>query len=948
MATGPTRPLGSYRRIRRRWLLWLVLALAALALVFGAVSGFYIDVLWFREVGYSTVFWTRFWSRILLALVFGLAFFILLYANLLLARRLRPRYRAFSPEEEAIDRYREAFEPYARWALPVLALVFAVFAAAGVAGQWESFQLWRVSGDISFGQVDPRFGRDVSFYLLSLPFQEFVQGWLFASLIVITLITAVAHYLWGGIRLRSATERFTPQVKAHLSVLAGLVVLVHAWGYRLGQFDLLVSPRGVVTGASYTDVHAQLPALRILVIIALLCAALLIVNIFRRGWALPIVAIGLLVLTSIVAGALVPAFVQRFQVAPQELQRERPYIEDNIEFTRMAYGLDRVETRTFPAEPTVTTDEVDAAQDTIENIRLWNPDIIKASFQQLQRIQPYYEFHDVDVDRYEVEGARRVVMISPREVRQSGIPAGGRTWQNEHLFYTHGYGVVASRVDETTTEGAPSFIASDIPPTGSLALEMDRPQLYFQEDTDIQYAVVGTRTQELDFPEGEGGGQALTRYDGEGGIEVGGFLRRLAFAWRYRDVNLLISGLVTPESRVLINTDLPTRVQKIAPFLSYDHDPYSALVDGRLVWIWDAYTTSDRFPYSERQNLGALAGPGSGLPPSGNYVRNSVKVVVDAFDGTTTFYQIDQADPIIRAWSRIFPGLLTPASEASSELREHFRYPEDLFRVQANLYANYHVTDPTQFYSKGDFWSVPRVPLDPERTPISLEPYYVLLPLAEDGESRFVLIQPFTPLNRPNMVSWMAADSDPEEYGQLTSFTFGGRNVRGPGQAAVLMHQDPEVSRETSLLDQRGSNVIYGDLLAIPIGQSFLYVQPLYLQSQQAQEAIPEMKRVVVANGEEVGFAPTLEEAVALSLGEAVAPTEPTEPGAPTEPGVPGDVAALLAEAEQHFDRAEAALAAGDLATYEAEIEEAQRLVAQAAELAGAAGRGAPTTEPGS
>ena len=933
-----TRPLNAYRRIRRRWLLWLILALAALAIVFGAVSGFYIDVLWFREVGYSTVFWTRFWSRLLLALVFGLAFFVLLYANLLLVRRLRPRYRVFSPEEEAVDRYREAFEPFARWALPALSLVFAVFAAAGVAGQWESFQLWRASGDISFGQVDPLFGRDVSFYLLSLPFQEFVQGWLFASLIVITLVTAAAHYLWGGIRLRSPTERFTPQVKAHLSVLAGLVVLVHAWGYRLGQFDLLVSPRGTVTGASYTDINAQLPALRILVIIALLCSVLLIVNIFRRGWALPIVAIGLLVLTSIVAGALVPAFVQRFQVAPQELQRERPYIEDNIEFTRMAYGLDRVQTRPFPAAATVRAEEVETAQSTVENIRLWNPDIIKASFQQLQRIQPYYEFHDVDVDRYEVDGARRVVMISPREVRQSGIPAGGRTWQNEHLFYTHGFGVVASRVDETTTEGAPSFVASDIPTTGSLAPELERPQLYFQEDADVAYTLVGAQSQELDFPQGEGGGQALTRYDGEGGIEVGGFFRRLAFAWRYRDVNLLISGLITPESRMLINTDLPTRVEKIAPFLSYDHDPYSAIVDGRLVWIWDAYTTTDRFPYSERQNLAALAGAGSGLPTSANYVRNSVKVVVDAFDGTTTFYQIDQADPIIRAWSRVFPDLLTPLSEASPELRAHFRYPEDLFRVQASLYANYHVTDPTQFYSKGDFWSIPQVPIDPEDPPVPLEPYYVLLPLDEGGDSRFLLIQPFTPLNRPNMVSWMAADSDPETYGQLTSFTFGGRNVRGPGQAAVLMHQDPEVSRETSLLDQRGSNVIYGDLLAVPIGESFLYVQPLYLQSQQVEEAIPEMKRVVVANGEEVGFASTLEEAVALSIGEDVEPTEPTEPGQPPEPGVPDDVAALLAEAEEHFERAEAALAEGDLATYETEIEEAQRLVAQAAELAATPG----------
>jgi uncharacterized protein len=931
--------MDAYRRIRRRWLLWLILALGALVLLFGAVSGFYIDILWFREVGFSDVFWTRFWSRFLLAVLFGLAFFILLYTNLLLARRLRPRYRVFSPEEEAIERYRQVFEPYARWALPLLALIFAVFAATGVAGQWESFQLWRASGDVALGVADPIFGRDVSFYMLSLPFQQFVQGWLFASLIVITLVTAAAHYLWGGIRIRSTTDRFTPQVKAHLSVLAGLAVLVHAWGYRLGQFDLLVSPRGTVTGASYTDVHAELPALRVLVVIAILCAVLLVVNIFRRGWALPVLAIGLLVLTSIVAGTVVPAFVQRFQVAPQELQRERPFIEDNIRFTRMAYGLNDVNTLPFPAEATVTGEDAAAAQGTIENIRLWNPDIIKSSYQQLQRIQPYYEFQDVDVDRYEVDGVRRVVMISPREIAQAGIPEGGRTWQNEHLFYTHGYGVVASRVDETTTEGAPSFISSDIPPTGSLVPEGGEPGLYFQEAADVPYVVVRTESQELDYPQGESGDQVLTEYEGTGGIEVGGIFRRLAFAWRYRDVNLLLSDLIQADSRMIINSDLPTRVQRIAPFLSYDHDPYAALVDGRVVWIWDAYTTSDRFPYGEISDMAAVAGEGSGLPNLANYVRNSVKVVVDAYDGTTTFYRVDESDPMIEAWSRVFPDLFTPLEEASPELREHFRYPEDLFRVQANVYANYHVTDPTQFYSKGDFWTVPVVPLDPDQEPVTLEPYYVLLPLEEGGESHFVLFTPFTPLNRPNMVSWMAADSDPEGYGRLVSFTFGGRNVRGPGQAAVLMHQDPEVSREVSLLDQRGSNVIYGDLLAIPIGPSFLYVQPLYLQSEQAAQAIPELKRVVVANGEDVTMETTLEEAVAAAVG-GVAPTEPTEPGQPTEPTEPGEpqvpseVAALLAEAEQHFELAEAALAEGDLATYEAEIEEAQRLVAEAAALA--------------
>jgi uncharacterized membrane protein (UPF0182 family) len=941
------------RASRRRLLLWLALAVAAVAVIFGAISGFYIDILWFREVGLSSVFWTRFWSRLVLAVIFGAAFFLLMYVNLLIVRRLRPRYRVFSPEEEIIERYRTAFEPYARWVLPGASILFAAFAAAGVASQWESYQLWRVSGDVSFGTADPIFGRDVAFYLLSLPFQRFVEGWLFTSLVVITLVTAAAHYLWGGIRLRSATERFSPQVKAHLSVLLGLIVLVRAWGYRLGQFDLLTSERGVVTGASYTDVNAHLPALRLLVVIAIVCAVLFLVNIRFRGWALPALGIGLLALASVVVGAIYPAFVQRFRVAPQELQRERPYIEDNIELTRVAYGIDAVGMQEFPAAPTFSAEEVEAAPDTIENIRLWNPDVIKQSYLQLQRLRPFYEFEDVDVDRYVVDGARRTVMIAPREIDQLGIPGGGATWQNQHLFYTHGYGVTASRVDEVTAEGAPSFIVSDIPPTGPLAAEIQEPRVYFEEDSEVPYVAVGTQAQEFDFPLGQEGGQELTRYGGRGGIQVGGFLRRLAFAWRYRDVNLLISGLIDEDSRMLINLDLPTRVSKIAPFLQYDQDAYAAVVDGRVVWIWDAYTTSDRFPYSELSDMstltaqvtstGAVVGNDQ-LPASANYIRNSVKVAVDAYDGTTTFYAVDEQDPIIRAWGRVFPDLFTPVSEAPLTLQEHFRYPEDLFRIQTDTYANYHVTDPVQFYAKGDFWSIPQVSIDPTVGSVPLEPYYLLLPLPGEEEARFILFTPFTPANRPNMVAWMAANSDPEGYGDLTSFQFGGRNVIGPGQAAVLMHQDPDVSRETSLLDQRGSNVIYGDLLVIPVGQGFVYVQPLYLESEQSGQGIPEMKRVIVVNGQDVLMRNTLDEALAAAVGVAPPTEEPTEPGEPTEPA--GDVAALLADAQQHFEAAEAALQAGDLATYEAEIDQARELVQQAAELSGAPPEVSPEPSP--
>jgi uncharacterized membrane protein (UPF0182 family) len=470
--------------------------------------------------------------------------------------------------------------------------------------------------------------------------------------------------------------------------------------------------------------------------------------------------------------------------------------------------------------------------------------------------------------------------------------------------------------------------------------------LYIQEEADEDFLVVGTDAQEFDFPRGEEGGQSLTRYDGDAGIQAGGFFRRLAFAWRYRDVNLLISGLIDEDSRIIINNDIRERIRKVAPFLSFDHDPYFAVVDGRPTWIWDAYTTSGSFPYSEHQEFTGVP-DNPDLPREANYIRNSVKVVVDAYDGTTSFYIVDEEDPIIEAWSRVFPDLFTPGAEAPTGLRDHFRYPEDLFIVQTEMYANYHVTDPVQFYSKGDFWTVPTISIDPTEELERLVPYYQLVPLPGEDEQRFQLFLPFTPQDRPNMVSWMAVGSDPEDFGNLVSFEFGGANVKGPGQAAVVMHADPDVSRETSLLDQRGSNVIYGDLLVIPIGQSFVYVQPLYLESEQEGQSIPEMKRVIVLNGENVVMEETLGEAIAESVGVVTEPEDPVEepePGDPEPP--PADVASLLLEAQEHFANAEAALTEGDLGTFQAETEAGTALVAQACELTPGCSIGEATPPP--
>ncbi|MFB3737558.1 MAG: UPF0182 family protein, partial [Candidatus Velamenicoccus archaeovorus] len=864
--------------VRRRWPIVVVVVLAALIIGFTALSGFFVDLLWFREVGFTQVFWTILRTKIALGLIFGAAFFVLLYANLLIVRAVTPRYRALTPEQEIIERYRMAFEPYAWWLLPLISLVIAFFVAIGVTTQWRTFLEWRNSSGVTFGTRDPLFGRDAAFYVFTLPWFEFVQGWLFSSLVGVTFITAVAHYLWGGIRPQAPVfgEKVTPQVKAHLSVLLGLIILAKAWGYYLGTFDLLGSLRGVVAGASYTDVNAQLPALRILTFIAIACAVLFLVNIRMRGWALPVIALGLLALVSITAGAAYPAFVQQFRVKPQELQRERPYIEDNIAATRTAFGLDAIQTQARPYAPSVNQQDVKDNETTIQNIRVWRPDVLKENLQSLQRIRQYYEFQDVDVDRYVVDGQRRVVMVSAREVAQNQIPGGGGTWQNQHLFYTHGFGGVATQVNTATSQGAPQFTLRDIPPVGQPELVGNGQRIYYGELSQVPFVVVNTGTPELDYQgtPSDDSQQVPFRYDGEGGIPLGGIFKRALFAWRYRDVNLLISGLIQGDSRIMIYRDIRERIPKAAPFLRYDGDPYAAIVGGRLVWIQDAYTTTDMYPYSQPIDMATATpmGPGQspGLTGTANYIRNSVKVVVDAYDGTMTYYVTDPTDPIIQVWQNTFPDLFTPVSEASPELREHFRYPENLFQVQAAQYVNYHVTDPDVFYGKQDFWAIPTDPTAAFSTgdEVPLRPYYLLMRLPGDTEEGFVLIMPFTPQGRQNMVAWMAARSDPSDYGEIVTFDFpSGQNVFGPTQVFAQINQDPDFSRERTLLGTGGSTVLFGDLLVIPINDGLLYIEPVYVRSAQ-QNSIPELKRVLVVNGGRVSIGTNLQEAIAASVGE--------------------------------------------------------------------------------
>ncbi|MGZ8630365.1 MAG: UPF0182 family membrane protein [Actinomycetota bacterium] len=940
---------------QRRWPAFVIGGLVGLALLFTVMSTFYVDLLWFREVGLTQVFWTELRTKAVLGLVFGLLFFALLYANLLIARRIAPPpLRFLTPEQEAVERVRMAFEPFLGWLVPVAAAVLALLVGIGVSRQWQVFLLWRHSSGVEFGNPEPLFDRDPAFYIFSLPWWRFLQGWMFSSLVGITFLTAIAHFFWGGIRPQARTwgERVAPATRAHLSVLLGVIMLVKAWGYYLGRFDLLSSRRGVVQGASYTDVNAQLPALNFLIIAAVICALLFFANIVRQRWALPIIAVVVLAAVSVLLGTAYPAFVQRFRVAPQEFQREQQYIDANIAGTQTAYGIvpgDDIEAPPAqPYEPKVTTADLQANETTISNIRLWRPAILRENFQSLQRIRSYYEFRDVDVDRYELDGERRVLMVSGREVSQEGIQADARTWQNEHLVYTHGFGAVAAKVNTSNLEGAPVLELADVPVRNINGPPLDQPRIYFGEGapTDSAFVITNSGTPELDY---EGAPSGYT-YTGTGGIEIGNPLRRALFAWRYRDVNLLISGQISATSRIMIYRDIYTRVPKPVPFLSFDRDPYLSIVEGRLVWIWDAYTTTNEYPYSESTNLQDATG--GQLPPAlVNYMRNSVKVAVDAYDGTMTYYA-DLADPIIQVWSRAFPGLFEDIGNASDELRAHFRYPENLFQVQATQYANYHVSSAEVFYQKQDRWEIAADPtqqafqegtttLTSTSGATKLSPYYLLMKAPSEDTERFQLVLPFVPEERQNMVAWLAASSDPDSYGRLLALELPSEeNVAGPSLVFARINQDPQFSAERTLLGQGGSQVLFGDLLVIPIENSFLYVQPVYVRANQSA-AVPELKRVVVANGDTVGVGTTLTEALQTAVGEEVDTGGGEQPG-----GVDRTVAELLAEAADHFAAAEEALRAGDLATYQQEIEAAQDLVAQALELSGEPPAGGAATSP--
>ncbi|MCZ7527418.1 MAG: UPF0182 family protein [Acidimicrobiia bacterium] len=940
----------------RAWLIAVAVALLVLVLSLRQLATFYTDYLWFDSVGFGDTWRGLLSARAVPAVVFTVAFFAVLYANLVIADRLAPKFRSMGPEDELLERYQQFAGPYQGRIRVGVAAFFALVAGTGVSSQWREWILFR--NRVDFGVEDPQFGKDVGFYVFELPFLRFVADWAFFSLLIVLLVTAVAHYLNGGIRFQSPFQRVTPQVKAHLSVILGAMALAKTAQYYLGQYNLALSSRGVVDGAGATDVNAQLPALRLLIFISIAAAVLFLVNIRRRGWVLPVIAVGLWAFVSLVVGTIYPALYQRFRVDPNELESERRFIERNVAATRDAFDLADVEVKRFDYAEDLTPEDVVANAATIDNARLWDPGEILRNYRSLQQLGTFYRFAEADIDRYEVDGEVRQVLLAARELNRDDLPS--QSWVNRHLVYTHGFGAVVSPANAADRDGFPEYLLSDIPPQGELSLE--RPQVYFGEELG-GYALVGAGQDEFDFPR-EDKTSAFTRYDGEGGVGMSGWLRRAAFALRFADINPLISSQVQGGTRILYLRDIRDRVEKAAPFLRYDDDPYPVILDGRVLWVLDAYTTTDRYPYS--QSFRAEGG----LDGSHNYVRNSVKATVDAYDGTIRFYVMDPEDPLLRAYRKAFPELFSERDELPDGLEDHLRYPEDLFSLQTEVFASYHVTDSTTFYNRTDLWAVSPdpgsgevdvtqavdgvttttdEPQEARSTGPRIDPLYLLIRLPDQEAEEFLILRPFVPVSAENqltnLVSFMVAKSDFEDYGEIEAFVMpADRTVIGPEQANNAINTTTEISEQFTLLGRQGSRVIQGSMQLIPVEESILYIRPVYVQAQSGSR-LPSFRFVTVFYAGQAVIDTSLERALQQIFGEA--PPPPVSGGeVPDGTPIDDDVLALLGEANETYARAEEALRQGDLGRYAELIEEVGELLARADELAGGATTTTTTAPP--
>jgi uncharacterized membrane protein (UPF0182 family) len=902
----------------------IVIAAVFVALILARLTaGFLVDWTWFGSLGFAGVFWTTVKAKIA---VFFTAFgpsAIIFYVNAAIAQKLsgfRPQLRSVTSPWNAIpgitppvllERLYRSF-PWQR-AIVAVSLFLALLIAASEIGNWSV--ALRYVYQVPYGQTESLFGQDIGFYLFSLPAYVALKDWLLFTLVIAGLMAAVLYWVHGAILFDQQRRFIAPVVVAHGSVLLGLWLLVKAFDYWLQRFQLVYGDNGVVVGASYTDVHLQIPILWALVVLALAGAAVSFAGLRGRSLKHPVLALAALLAVSMVVAPVLNGLYERFYVAPNQLQFESPYIARNIAMTREAYDLGNIEQKPFVADENLTAAALTANRPTIENIRLWDYKPLLASYSQLQEIRTYYKFNDADVDRYWLDGKYQQVMTTAREFDATQLPPNAQTWVNLHVLYTHGNGVVMSPVTKTETGGLPSLYIKDIPPVSEGGPKVSEPRIYFGEGADT-YVIVKSSEKEFDYPKGDN--NVYAAYQGKDGVAIGGFGPRLLFSYYFGDINILLSNMVTSESRIMFRRNIQQRIGEIAPFLTLDADPYIVVSNGKLYWMQDAYTVSDAFPYSKRAENG-----------HGNYIRNSVKVVIDAYDGTVSFYIADQADPLIKTYARIFPGLFQPLTAMPADLKRHIRYPEDFFAVQAQMYASYHMDAPEVFFSREDQWQFPKTPASDDNGEGKMAPYYLNMRLPGAKSTEFVLMLPMVPRQKENMIAWLAARCDPEHYGKLIVYTFPkDKLIYGPFQINALINQNTEVSQQITLWNQSGSRVIHGNLLVVPIDNSVLYVMPLYLRAASGQ--LPELKRVIAVYDNKVAMEETLGQALAKlfqapdgSFDVGGAPSAAAT--APAQAAATAVLAAVPASAAKgaldHYNKAIAKLKAGDWAGFGAELD---------------------------
>ena len=910
---------------RRAPLAITAVILTVIGAIFLAFSGYYIDWLWFKSVDFTSV-WTKvLTTKIELFLIVGLLTSAIISANIYFAYKRRPFYVPTAIELNGVERLRSQIEPFLRYIFIGIIVVLTYFAGTSGALFWREYLLFKNSTE--FGVKDPQFNMDISFFVFKLPLIQGLLGWAISTLVLAALATSFVHYMYGGIRPQAPAERTTVAARIQLSIIFGSIVLVKAVAYWIDRYQLTLKENRLITGATYSDVNALLPAKAILAGIALICALLFFANVVRRSWLLPAAGTALMVVSSLLITSLYPAAIQQFQVKPSESSKEEPYIQRNIDATRSAYDLDGVEVKDYNATLTTTTGQLASDAATINNIRLMDPNLLSPTFLQLQQIKPYYTFAEsLDVDRYTVNGVTRDAVVALRELNLDGNP--NRNWINDHLVYTHGFGFVAAYGNTVDADGKPNFLVGDLPPTTGLG--DFEPRVYFGENSP-EYSIIGGKKTdkpvEFDYPDATSpSGQKNVTYSGTGGVPIGGLFNKLVFATRYQEQRILLSDLINEDSKILYNRNPRERVAKVAPWLTLDGDPYPAIIDGTITWIIDGYTTSAGYPYSQSTTLAsstadALTANSNAVTAQGNqqvnYIRNSVKATVDAYNGTVTLYQWDEKDPVLKTWMKAFPDTVKPKSEISESLLSHIRYPEDLFRVQRDILSSYHVKSAAAFYGGQDFWRVPSDPSTFGGNATAQPPYYMTLEMPGASKPAFSLTTPFVPRGtRENLTAFAVVNSDNgPDYGKITVLQLPrSTNIAGPSQIASNFEAKPEVANALSLLRQGGSDVVLGNLLTLPVGGGLLYVQPVYVRATSNSAAYPLLQKVLVSFGDVIGFDSSLKGALDQVFGGNSGTSSPN--ANPTTTNSSADLTAALNSAKQAIADGQAALTKGDFAAY--------------------------------